>query len=174
MKEIITLKKEKEEATLIGRGLDAKLSTALAKAEQINAFQIEKRDMEDRIKSFNKQIDTHKNDAEKKGKEIVDLKKKLEEEKKKAAERPVQEAHTPTASTPSNSGRPNIKARPINSRHSSKQSRANHYFATLQMSGGFNKAGPDSASHQRQMSQYNTTQMMQQMQNTEDVYMSII
>lgn len=42
------------------------------------------------------------------------------------------------------------------------------------MSGGFNKAGPDSASHQRQMSQYNQSQIMQQMQNTEDVYMSII
>jgi hypothetical protein len=101
------------------------------------------------------------------------LKRKLEEEKKKVSERPAQEAQG-NPSTPSNSGRPNIKPRQMASKHSSKQSRANHYFATLQMSGGFNKAGPDSASHQRQMSQYNTTQMMQQMQNTEDVYMSII
>lgn len=89
--------------------------------------------MEDKIKSYNKQIDTHKSDVERKAKEIVDLKQKLEDEKKKAAERPATDGQQNNGqpSTPSQSGRPNIKARAINSKHSSKQSRANHYFATL-------------------------------------------
>jgi hypothetical protein len=51
LKEIIKLKKGNDESSLINKGLDAKLSTALAKAEQINAFQIEKRNFEDQLKA---------------------------------------------------------------------------------------------------------------------------
>lgn len=38
LKEILTLKKENEEASLISKGLNSKLNTALAKSEQVNAF----------------------------------------------------------------------------------------------------------------------------------------
>jgi len=54
LKEIIKLKKNNDESSLINKGLDAKLSTALAKAEQIGAFQIEKRGLEDQLKSHTK------------------------------------------------------------------------------------------------------------------------
>lgn len=91
LKDIIRIKKEKEEALLIHKGLDTKLSTALARAEQVPAIEIEKKELEGKINSINKQVDTHKADADKKAKEIADLKKKLEEEKKKVAERPVVE-----------------------------------------------------------------------------------
>lgn len=88
----ITLKKEKDEAVLITKNLDSKLSTALARAEQVPAMEIEKKDMDKKMNSVQKQLELSKAEAEKSGKAVTDLTKRLEEAKKKAAEAPPPEA----------------------------------------------------------------------------------
>lgn len=62
------LKKEKDEIALISQQLNSKLSHALAKAEQVPALEIEKKDLDKKIQSITKQLDTSKADADKKEK----------------------------------------------------------------------------------------------------------
>lgn len=148
----ITLKKEKDEAVLITKNLDSKLSTALAKAEQVPALEIEKRDLEKKLTSVAKQLELRGADAEKNAKAVTDLTKRLEEAKKIQAAAPPPELQQQQAQVAGGTGRPNIKARQMASKHSSRQSRAQNYFATLQMSGGFNKTNDPSAGHNRNAS----------------------
>jgi len=54
LKEIIKIKKEKEEALLIHKGLDTKLSTALARAEMVPAIEIEKKELQGKVASVSK------------------------------------------------------------------------------------------------------------------------
>jgi len=55
---------------------------ALAKAEQVPALEIDKKDLEKKLSLVTKQLDSSKIDVEKNQKAIADLTKRLEEAKK--------------------------------------------------------------------------------------------
>ena len=58
MLQLITLRKEKDEALLISQQTDSKLSLALAKAEKVPALEIDLKDLTAKITSVQKQLDS--------------------------------------------------------------------------------------------------------------------
>jgi len=70
---------------------------------------------------------------------VADLKMKLEEAKKAAAAAPAPSEQVQVQQSQSNAGRPNIRARYMANKHSSRQSRTNNYYDTLRNTGGFSK-----------------------------------
>lgn len=91
MLQLITLKKEKDEALLISQQTDSKLSLALAKAEKVPALEIDLKDMTAKISSVQKQLDASQQEIDKLLKANSDLTKKLEEAKKVQAALPTPE-----------------------------------------------------------------------------------
>ena len=68
LKEIMSLKKEKDEGSLISKGLDEKLSKALARAELVPAMEIEKKELEAQLKNVEKTSNQYREADEKKAK----------------------------------------------------------------------------------------------------------
>ena len=80
--QMVQMKKECQELTLINKQIEKKLSTSLAKAERSNAMEIELDDLKAKLGSVSTQVTKVQNELERSKKDNENLRKKLEEAKK--------------------------------------------------------------------------------------------
>lgn len=162
--QMYTLKKERDEASVIKETLDGKLSLALAKAEQVPALQIDAQMLDKKITVQQNNIEQLKTEVQKGQRQTDEWRKRHEETKKKLDALPKQTEVAPSAAQ-SQTSKLAIKARQLGAKHTSRHSRQDSFFRNLKESGFDKVPKPD---HSRQQSQYNTGQMVQQLQNSED------
>jgi hypothetical protein len=86
----------------------------------------------------------------------------LDDARKAAAAAPAPSEQQQVQQQQPAGGRPNIRARYMANKHSSRQSRTNNYYDTLRNTGGFSKQDPN-AGHNRTFSTVNNDKIMQQM-----------
>ena len=85
LKQMAFMKKEKDESVFITQTLKGQLSQAVAKADQVPALEIERNDLQEKIKTMKNQLDAATNDITVSRASVDDLKTKLEEAKKQQA-----------------------------------------------------------------------------------------